>query len=89
MVLTEGMMAGRVAVISDCGNASFYISDGVDGFLSDFPTVKGFSKALELAWESREQWQEMGLIAHRKVKKFKYIAPEKQFMDIILAISDK
>ena len=86
MVLTEGMMAGRAVVISDCGNASFYVNDGVDGFLVEFPTAQCFSKTLEKAWEARNQWQEMGLFAHRKLKALEHTAPEKELMDFILSV---
>jgi glycosyltransferase involved in cell wall biosynthesis len=89
MVLTEGMMAGRCAVISDCGNAREYVQDGTDGFLVDFPTANALVKTLELAWGSRYRWREMGFIAHRKVKALEYIAPEKHLIDIILATSPK
>jgi glycosyltransferase involved in cell wall biosynthesis len=86
MVLTEGMMAGRAAVISDCGNASFYITDREDGFLSDFPTLKCFSKSMELAWENRLRWREMGRMAHRKVTELENKEPEKDLLDLILAV---
>lgn len=89
MVLTEGMMAGRTAVISDCGNASFYITDGEDGFLSDFPTLKCFSKSMELAWENRHRWRDMGLMAHSKVKELNNEAPERELLDLIFATALK
>ena len=89
MVLTEGMMAGRCAVISDCGNAREYVQDGTNGFLVDFPTANALVKTLELAWGSRYRWREMGFMAHGKVKALEYIAPEKKLIDIILATSCK
>ncbi len=68
MVLTEGMMAGRCAVISECGNAREYVEDGVDGFLCDFPTTNGFAKTLEAAWNRRAEWHKMGFLAHESIK---------------------
>lgn len=68
MVLTEGMACGRVAVITDCGNAREYVEDGEDGFLADFATPEIFARTLERAWVKREKWQEMGKMAHRKMK---------------------
>jgi glycosyltransferase involved in cell wall biosynthesis len=68
MVLTEGMMAGRCAVISECGNAREYVEDGVDGFLCDFPTSKGFAITLEAAWNRRADWHKMGFLAHESIK---------------------
>jgi len=78
MVLTEGMMAGRCAVISDCGNAREYVQDGVDGFICDFPTGFGFAKTLENAWTRRIEWRKMGELAHARIKTLmpKSSAPE-------------
>jgi glycosyltransferase involved in cell wall biosynthesis len=70
MVLTEGMMAGRCALISDCGNAKEYVQDGVDGFLTDFATPEIFSRGLELAWARKEDWRAMGITASKKIAKF-------------------
>lgn len=69
MVLTEGMMAGRCAVISDCGNTREYIQNGKDGFICDFPTANGFARTLEDAWARRSDWRAMGELAHIKIKK--------------------
>jgi hypothetical protein len=44
-----------------------YVSNGVDGFLVDFPTAACFSQAMEAAWAHRGEWKEMGRAAHRKI----------------------
>jgi glycosyltransferase involved in cell wall biosynthesis len=81
MVLTEGMACGRVAVISDCGNAREYVENGVDGFLAEFATPEIFSHALEKAWERREEWKEMGCKAHRKVRSIgKDVTPSEELL---------
>lgn len=81
MVLTEGMACGRVAVISDCGNAREYVEHGVDGFLAEFATPEIFSHALEKAWERREEWKEMGCKAHRKVRSIgKDVTPSEELL---------
>lgn len=67
MVLTEGMACGRVAVITDCGNAREYVEDGADGFLAEFATPEIFAAALERAWVRRSEWQAMGIQAHEKI----------------------
>ena len=84
MVLTEGMMAGRCAVITDCGNASVYVSDGVDSFLVDFPTAACFSQAMEVAWAHRGEWEEMGRAAHRKISQLvSEICPSEELLSIL------
>ena len=84
MVLTEGMMAGRPVVITDCGNAPLYVTHGLDGFLVDFPTAAGFSNAMEVAWERRAYWQEMGKAAHRKVSQHvSLVSPYEELLKIL------
>jgi glycosyltransferase involved in cell wall biosynthesis len=84
MVLTEGMMAGRVAVISDCGNASVYVSHAEDGFLVDFPTTGCFSKVMDMAWARRGDWGEMGRSAHRKIsQRVPEIPPSEELLRIL------
>lgn len=85
MVLTEGMMAGRCAVISDCGNAREYVQDGVDGFICDFPTGFEFAKTLENAWTRRTEWRKMGELAHRKISQLvSEICPSEELLSILI-----
>jgi glycosyltransferase involved in cell wall biosynthesis len=84
MVLTEGMMAGRCAVISACGNSMEYVSNGVDGFLVDFPTAGCFSQAMEAAWVHRGEWEEMGRAAHRKISHLvSKVSPSEELLRIL------
>jgi glycosyltransferase involved in cell wall biosynthesis len=84
MVLTEGMMAGRCALISDCGNAKEYVQDGVDGFLADFATPEIFSRGLELAWVRKKDWRTMGITAYKKIAKLAHAEnPVEMLMRVI------
>lgn len=90
MVLTEGMACGRVAVITDCGNAREYVENGVDGFLAEFATPEIFAVTLERAWVKREKWQEMGKRAHYKIKSlFADEIPSENLLEMILQIYEK
>jgi glycosyltransferase involved in cell wall biosynthesis len=68
MVVTEGMMCGRIAVTTRCGFVPDYVTNGVTGFLADFATAACFGDALERAWVRRAEWREMGCRAHESVK---------------------
>jgi glycosyltransferase involved in cell wall biosynthesis len=68
MVVTEGMMCGRIAVTTRCGFVPDYVTDGATGFLADFATAACFGDALERAWAGRADWREMGCRAHESVK---------------------
>lgn len=90
MVLTEGMACGRVAVVTDCGNAREYVVDGEDGFLAEFATPGIFARTLERAWDKREQWQEMGRKAHTKMKsRFSNEIPSDNLLEMVLQTYEK
>lgn len=64
MVVTEGMLCGRVAVTTRCGFIGEYVNDGDNGFLADFAAPVCFGKKMEEAWTRRTDWREMGIKAH-------------------------
>ncbi len=68
MVITEGMMCGRIAITTRCGFNGDYIDDGHNGFLADFATPDCFGRKMEEAWNRRADWQEMGFRAHHFIK---------------------
>ncbi len=68
MVVTEGMMSGRVSVTTRCGFNAEYITDGENGFLADFATPECFGRKLEEAWNRRAEWEAMGISAHHSIK---------------------
>ena len=83
MVLTEGMACGRLAVITDCGNAREYVEDGVDGFLAAFATPEIFADALERSWERRHEWENMGFLAHGKIARLGDFDPSKDLIELL------
>jgi hypothetical protein len=44
---------------------------------------------MELAWENRYRWRDMGLMAHSKVKELNNEAPERELLDLIFATALK
>lgn len=58
--LVEAMLSGRTAVATDVGGNAEIIEDGVTGFISYGVNRGAFDKALETAWQQRDEWKEMG-----------------------------
>jgi len=67
MVISEGMICGRAAVTTRCGFNTDYISDGQTGFLAAFATSECFGAKMEEAWNRRDDWQAMGLMAQQSI----------------------
>lgn len=86
MVVTEGMMCGRIAITTRCGFIGEYVSNGHNGFLADFATRDCFAEKMEEAWNRRADWKEMGVRAHNLIKQRlgDFNAPDR-LLNLILA----
>lgn len=58
--LCEAMICGRPAVVTDVGGNTEMITENETGFIASAPTVNSFSEALGKAWDSENEWEEMG-----------------------------
>lgn len=68
LVVVEAMMCHRIAVTTDIGRNKELIDDNESGFIAKAPTAELVDEALERAWQKRESWREMGLLAGRLVR---------------------
>jgi L-malate glycosyltransferase len=64
LALTEALVCGRPAVVSDVGGNAELVQEGVTGFLAESATLNSFGSALERAWNARTRWAEMGARGH-------------------------
>jgi glycosyltransferase involved in cell wall biosynthesis len=68
LALVEAMWCARPAVVTNVGGNAEICVDGETGFVAEAPTVDSFGKALEHAWERRQEWQAMGQRARRRAE---------------------
>lgn len=68
LALLEAMSYSRMPIVTDVGDASVLIEDGVNGFIAEAATVRHLDEALERAWIKREQWENMGKLAGEKLR---------------------
>lgn len=64
LALTEAMLCGRPAVVTDVGGNAELISDRVTGFVAQSATLDSLRDAMERSWTWRNRWEEMGARAH-------------------------
>jgi glycosyltransferase involved in cell wall biosynthesis len=83
LALTEAMVCGRPAVVTDVGGNAELIEDGITGFVAESAAPGSFAKALERAWEQRGCWKEMGSRAHTNIVGRLTPPPEHQLLSII------
>lgn len=87
LALLEAMSYNRMAVVTDMGDARELIDDGVNGFIADAPTVKHIDEALERAWTMRDNWEQMGILAGKKLLDTKPADPIQTLVDKLLHLT--
>lgn len=68
LALVEAMWCGRPAIVTDVGGNAELCVDGETGFIASAPTELGVNRALELAWERRSEWQQIGNAARARAE---------------------
>jgi glycosyltransferase involved in cell wall biosynthesis len=64
LAIVEAMLCGRPCVATDVGGVAEWIQDGFSGFVAEAATEHALDRALERAWQARDQWGEIGMRAH-------------------------
>lgn len=58
--VVEAMAIGRPVVVSKIGDMPVWVTHGQNGWISENASVEKIDSALEIAWENRGHWGEMG-----------------------------
>jgi glycosyltransferase involved in cell wall biosynthesis len=66
LAVVEAMLCGRPVVATDVGGNTEWIAHGVEGFIAPGANTPALDETLELAWQRRGEWEEMGLKAHNR-----------------------
>lgn len=65
LTLMEGMVVGRICIVSDVGGNAEWIVDGVNGYLVSAPTQELFSDKLKRVLSERDWWQQISAKASK------------------------
>ncbi len=65
------------------GGYTEVITENITGFIAEAPTVSSFRKALDKAWENKNEWENMGKAAHEFCLKNVNFTPEKVLLENI------
>ncbi len=89
LALVEAMWCGRPAVVTNIdGNAEVCV-DGKTGFVAAAPEVKFLEETLERAWNSRTDWQRVGLAARARAEQLIPKDPLGDFCGQMVACAEK
>jgi len=84
IVIIEAGLYGRTCVVTNVSGNAELISNHVDGFVAQTDTIEAIDEALEIAWEHRLEWQQMGLLFKQKLQDILPNQPGKVLADTIL-----
>ena len=66
LALVEAMLCGRPSIVTDVGGHTEWVTDAVEGFVAEAPSVVSIENTIERAWNVKQKWAEIGLQAHNK-----------------------
>jgi glycosyltransferase involved in cell wall biosynthesis len=68
LALVEAMWCGRLAIVTDVGGNAELCVDGETGFVAPAATISCLGHALQVAWDRRKDWVNMGQAARARVE---------------------
>jgi glycosyltransferase involved in cell wall biosynthesis len=83
LALVEAMLCGRAAVVTDVGDNTKTVADGVTGFVAEAPTARSLRNALKRAWAEKANWREMGLRAKAAAEASHEREPGRRLLELL------
>jgi glycosyltransferase involved in cell wall biosynthesis len=83
LALTEAMICGRPAVVTDVGGNAELVDDGRTGFVAQSATLASLRETLDRAWTERTRWRDMGLLAHQSALSRMQVSPGERLADVV------
>jgi glycosyltransferase involved in cell wall biosynthesis len=88
LAVVEAMFCERPCIVTDVAGNAEVVEHGISGFVACGTTVNLFDRALEDAWQRREEWQEMGAMARQRVASMIPGDPAGDFSDLLIRVSE-
>lgn len=82
LAITEAMAVGRPVIITNSGGNAEVVEEGITGFIGE-ANKYSFDDAIERAWESREKWEAMGVLASEFIQNNIPKIPEHNFAQLV------
>ena len=86
LALVEAMLCGRASIVTDVAGNSELVEHGVSGFIACGASVDLLDRALEEAWQRREEWRQIGATARERIASLVPADPIRQFCDRLMEV---
>lgn len=87
LVVVEAMRAGRPVIATDTGRNRELVDEGKTGFIAPAATIELVDQTLELAYQQRARFREMGQLGRQHIRDRYPESPEKDLADRLEARS--
>ncbi len=84
LVLVEAMLCGRTAIVTNVGGTAEILNNMVTGFIAKASTSECLDESMELAWERKEEWEQMGEMASKSLTSILSTDPVGGFIEEII-----
>jgi glycosyltransferase involved in cell wall biosynthesis len=85
LAVVEAMLCGRPAVATDVAGHTEWITEGQQGFIAEGANVLSLGRALEKAWQQKEDWEKLGADAAVRAQELYDPQPGLSLAKIILS----
>ncbi len=86
LTLVEAMSCGRAAIVTGVAGMKDCIQDGETGYIAPGAHPGYVDDALERAWQDKNRWREMGVLAAERIKERIPFEPVEEFAQILLGL---
>ena len=83
LAVLEAMMCGRPTITTDVGGTRELLKHQVTGWIADCATPSSYGKALDAAWQVKDQWEIAGKQAHEAAHQAAKANPPKRLLDYL------
>lgn len=84
LAVVEAMLCGRPSLVTDVGGHTEWIEDNKEGFVAAAPSVSSIQNTLEMAWQRKADWQQIGENARIKALSLYDPSPGKRLLSKML-----
>jgi glycosyltransferase involved in cell wall biosynthesis len=89
LALVEAMLCGRTSIVTAVSGTPEVVVDNENAFVAKYPSLEEIDKAMERAWQRREEWEHMGKLAKKHIQSIIPEDPIQVFYEKLLSFVNR